>query len=1095
MSKETKINFIPDKAINLQDNDQMGTRPYFEALKEIIVNSADVHTVGLLGGWGSGKSSIIETLKKHFNGDSNAIKVVTYDAWKYSNSSFERTFIFEIADQLGMDAKSLSKDFYQSENKETDAKLSPVSVSPRLVITFFLFGFFASILFLLIPELFGVSSEAKSLKDFLIKPIAPASLLAILGTVLQNAVEPLKTSTEKPYLFSTEQFKDRFEEIVAKATNKGCIQKLYKSEEKKIVIVVDNIDRCNQDLAKRLLQTIKTFLESDNVLFIVPVDEDALKEHLELSSDENKSEFLRKLFNTTLRIKSYSFGELYEFCESLNKEYSLNFSSEILQMSAAEFSRNPRRIIQFFNILQSEMLLAIKQEESGTIRYGAITNNLSLLAKILIIREEWPVLYKEINRGKYLLELIHKEIRRGNFDYSSDRNKWILTTQKVGSVHNKEIILDNTAYLFLKRTLTITESPEGLDPFFLVRDVNSELPDTLIYSIETGDWEAIKNELASESVSHEKLISYLLQKFNSDLLERNLWSINGLSLLNLLGSIFNEIGAEKFDGLSKNGDLTHVFSVLGHEEEISKLLPNLPVQNLIPLQRWLESQGKVSFFNSFIKTMELFRNHDDTEPIKDLIIGLFLEYKDENKKLKRLFKLLPHFIIKNSSLALELLPKLETSEQLSIVINQTVIKHHSVNFPPESNQELQIQLSILKRAVKYRIVPDTAVSNYTKKIIEKLRENNIDKTVTWLNSLSFVEYLEDQSILRELFPVLEEKYSWLISICRSGELEKDNMNAYFAFIDLVSALYLNDEYIEKDKNLIQFLIDFYQATDDVNLKNKVLEKMNIFLDKWGLYNWEFKDFILYELVKENECTLGHSLLKIVQKMLKATKLEKGLSGEDIYKIMSHFIIKIKLKDAKTGRKSIFLSKIKEILKSLPQEGVIFATFESNIKKLSPSSKALIFKDIIEFKNDSINLDIINSIFNYPDGRTLSGVIRLIRDEYSEDKQATLFNSIVEQIGNGQIAGKKNHQTIIKSLLSEKVPYSRASHKIVLNKLEDYLISRFPKDTIYAIQLIRSMGTELSKSEKKTLKALIGKINQVKFSESVKNEILNFKKWL
>lgn len=47
----------------------------------------------------------------------------------------------------------------------------------------------------------------------------------------------------------------------------------------RLVVVIDNIDRCPSDLAYQMLTDVKTFLSNEkyNLVFIVPVDDEALK--------------------------------------------------------------------------------------------------------------------------------------------------------------------------------------------------------------------------------------------------------------------------------------------------------------------------------------------------------------------------------------------------------------------------------------------------------------------------------------------------------------------------------------------------------------------------------------------------------------------------------------------------------------------------------------------------------------------------------------------------------------------------------------------------------------------------------------------------
>lgn len=52
------------------------------ALKTVIENDTCVHTIGLFGRWGTGKSTIVKILKDDGIADSN---IVEFDCWKYEN--------------------------------------------------------------------------------------------------------------------------------------------------------------------------------------------------------------------------------------------------------------------------------------------------------------------------------------------------------------------------------------------------------------------------------------------------------------------------------------------------------------------------------------------------------------------------------------------------------------------------------------------------------------------------------------------------------------------------------------------------------------------------------------------------------------------------------------------------------------------------------------------------------------------------------------------------------------------------------------------------------------------------------------------------
>lgn len=123
--------FIQDKERNFNKEDEgdfLDYSNYVSNLEDIIKNAPDTSfTIGLFGGWGSGKSSIINTVKDNLKDEK--IKFITYDAWKYSDDPFRRTFLFTILKDLEcqpstddkfrpIDYEFLNKHFYNDIQKE-----------------------------------------------------------------------------------------------------------------------------------------------------------------------------------------------------------------------------------------------------------------------------------------------------------------------------------------------------------------------------------------------------------------------------------------------------------------------------------------------------------------------------------------------------------------------------------------------------------------------------------------------------------------------------------------------------------------------------------------------------------------------------------------------------------------------------------------------------------------------------------------------------------------------------------------------------------------------------------------------------------------
>ena len=398
-----KRQFIPDREIVLsKDTDLLNTSIYANNLVCLIKSApqGQVFNIGLFGSWGSGKSSIIATAKEQLTSSKDSqVKFITYDAWKYANDSFRRMFLFEVQKELGFKRTPLMEKFYQNSNQDVDVKnqISPLKVWLMVAV---------SVVVVLVVSLLNIEIEYK------ISIYSLLALLSVLIGILTGCFNQLKVAISKPFMFAPEQFEQCFQEMMEEALKPNIIQRAFQFitrnpdciSHKQIVIVIDNIDRCNSEQSYNLLTDIKTFLcdERFNIVFVIPVDDEALRKHILHTSHNNntdecardKEEFLRKFFNVTLRIKPHQPTEMYEFAQKLNTKYALDFNSATINIASKEYAKNPRRVIQLFNNLSAELA---NYDVAFASKYE------TLICKILIIREEYNDFYQELLKDYTLL--------------------------------------------------------------------------------------------------------------------------------------------------------------------------------------------------------------------------------------------------------------------------------------------------------------------------------------------------------------------------------------------------------------------------------------------------------------------------------------------------------------------------------------------------------------------------------------------------------------------------------------------------------------------------------------------------------------------
>lgn len=375
------MNFAPDNAIeNLHEYDLLEGKRYAQTLEKIVLNAKTPFTIGIFGEWGSGKSSIVKTVQNSIrnNPENKDIEFVVYDAWKYTQDSFRRTFLIEIANYLKSKKIIKDKEYAKVTQNLYENKTSDVQVKPKA-------NWFY--IFLLVLFIGGVSCGIAYLfqkYEWSIKyEMTVQVLVGILSTIIalaKNLLIDYKVSVTTPLLFSPEQFEGRFDSL---------LKTFLKKKREKLVIIIDNLDRCSKESAYQLLGDIKGFLEKEGVIFVIPVDEDSFVRNLSSDSDKNggdkeAKEFLRKIFNTVIRIKKIQEKDLFDLSSEINQIHNLGFSQDTIYIVSKKYATNPRRIVQIFNNIAIEkQVMACKYNEDFANEFE------SLIAILVIIREEW----------------------------------------------------------------------------------------------------------------------------------------------------------------------------------------------------------------------------------------------------------------------------------------------------------------------------------------------------------------------------------------------------------------------------------------------------------------------------------------------------------------------------------------------------------------------------------------------------------------------------------------------------------------------------------------------------------------------------------
>jgi hypothetical protein len=418
-------------------SDAFGHSDYAAAAAAILLEEQAPLTVGLFGPWGVGKTWIVERIEELLSG---RVAFAYFDAWRYEGDALRRQFLRDLGSQLHPDEADFDPeseltdlDESKSRNVERLAGLSGDAfreTAVRVVL--------AGVIAFLILRVVGRSSLQHHgvWQDFVISGLITLLLFAL--TPLTRVFRVTEETYTRSRLEDPEQFSERFATLLSKL------------KKDRLVIAIDNLDRCSPERVEEILSTIKTYLEpvaqvvkpptlvrllkedrTKEAVFLISADDQALRRHLEAketsASGEQREakeiaqyveEYLRKFFTTAIRIRplldedvrAYTSGELQEFAAA--NELDDETRSTLVEMVAAALSGNPRRVRQFSKNLDARLLVIKERQEEGRID-PPISPQVLVVAKLAILEEEWPASFRVLESDPRLLDQWHRHVIEG----------------------------------------------------------------------------------------------------------------------------------------------------------------------------------------------------------------------------------------------------------------------------------------------------------------------------------------------------------------------------------------------------------------------------------------------------------------------------------------------------------------------------------------------------------------------------------------------------------------------------------------------------------------------------------------------------------
>ena len=273
-----------DNLIEMLKSDAIGRNQYIRNFLEMLDNVEDNFTIFINGDWGTGKTFFVKQIHILLTYYNQFIK-------KELNNHIEK--LDEITGKESFCDLKLEKNYvpiyYNAWNN--DSHIDPVK----------------SIIFNIIKEHNFLKDYQKESKDILNKIASVLDMVNVFSNgSVKDLVETFSGNNIAPEIVTMENLKE---------TMNTLLDQLLVERGDKLVIFIDELDRCNPIYAIKLLERIKHFFEDENIIFVFSVNVNELTNTISNFYGQNfdSHRYLNKFFDVSIDLPQIDITSFMEF--------------------------------------------------------------------------------------------------------------------------------------------------------------------------------------------------------------------------------------------------------------------------------------------------------------------------------------------------------------------------------------------------------------------------------------------------------------------------------------------------------------------------------------------------------------------------------------------------------------------------------------------------------------------------------------------------------------------------------------------------------------------------------------------------------------
>lgn len=1012
--KETKKYFLKDSELVSVDDDRFNQKDVVNNLRIIIENTNPPYNIALIGKWGIGKSSIINLLLEKYRKDKDNYIVQEINAWKYEKESLKNVFLKQIWQGISGEKvktfetiKRIYNDIITKDSSEDNPRFKKLRkvfgwTSGGLIIV-------STIVFIIYKavQLGGINdgfwkefflSYCRNVGKLIIVPL----ILSFITVIVSEFTKKYDKKIEVKIPIETT---DDYESFLEDTINK----KLGQNKNKKIITIIDDLDRLSIDKIVEALDAIKAFVGFKNCIFIVPFDDSILKKALDenrtIELDGNhqivESELiLDKLFQYKIYIPPLLSFDIKEYAVNIAKNNIPDFIEEYCSIDIFEniirkilIHKNvttPRQVKKLINTFVNNKILITNRSKNGKIEKKLLNVEEAdlQLAKISVLQADFNDFYDVLFRNfNYINEIIEYHDGDYNIDEIDEDLKIFFEVKK--DKENKEPVEIKRVYEPLINFLKQTEKykVENIAPFmYLIQDD---------ISIKTGD-ENNRRMISAMESRNEKTVRKMIEE-NSNITESIIYELESAENIELLNGIITIVNS--FDSISESDKLNiaenlaeKIYNLNNTKEDIDIL--DLDLNNLFSILKLVNKKENIN--QTLNKYLDNAKEKNSIEKNVN-IINTYLKEKDNlensvNVKLKNLIRkvieqdsektniIIEKVKIENADVFDEyfgnelfnaLCKYIDTSNDFSDIV---LSKFKEYFTELDKRNKIMNSISNISALFKYNKLLETLNTLFTEKLCENINEDNSTEIANIIVNSNSQDIINALSLLNKInFNIGEDNYEELDKYLKENLEQKLAQNIIIKVLDkdadnieyleqsvgtLIDNVFNEDEYDEVFKNIIKYLTD--ELIEGIFKKLASLSSYNSSKD----YLRE-KQIFKYLCIKENEAYISDFIENTIIKNYKVylsyrtyfnytyelIVYAKEFISEDI--LEEYLKLVISAYDNYPERAILFFKLLKSTISNNVME-LLIPKLNSNLTTTSYEDTFYILRNNREFFNDNNN---------------------------------------------------------------------------------------------------------------------------------------------